>query len=194
MTRAFCKQQKSYCPRFARTVGRDNPKNFQLAVAWFPFAFAARSSNMAIVLPSGFPGRLGFGDGSFDFGIGGGAWVGQSGRRIRFATVPASLSPGADGLSLQNIYKELQSDLSIPPPSHGCLTAWAEQGVLPLNATFTVRAGEPLSHHKKGWEEFTDAIIEAVARRRQRIVFCCGERTLKKSARSFLRSWALILS
>lgn len=73
--------------------------------------------------------------------------------------------------SLQNIYKELFQDLGIKPPSHGCLVSWAEQGVLLLNATLTVRAGEPLSHHKKGWEEFTDAIIEAIAKERKNVVF-----------------------
>ena len=83
-----------------------------------------------------------------------------------------SVRPGvAIPPSLQNIYKELKSDLNIPPASHGCLTAWARQGVLLLNATLTVRSEQPLSHHKKGWEEFTDAIIEALARRRQHVVF-----------------------
>jgi uracil-DNA glycosylase len=73
--------------------------------------------------------------------------------------------------SLQNIYKEMQSDLGIVPAKHGCLTSWAHQGVLLLNATLTVRQGEPLSHHKKGWEEFTDAIIEAVATQKKHVVF-----------------------
>ena len=87
--------------------------------------------------------------------------------------------------SLQNIYKELQSDLNVPPAPHGCLTAWAEQGVLLLNATLTVRAGEPLSHHKKGWEEFTDAIIEAVARRRQHIVFLLWGKNAQEKCQKF---------
>ena len=83
-----------------------------------------------------------------------------------------SVKPGvAIPPSLQNIYKELFQDLGIQPASNGCLVSWAQQGVLLLNATLTVRAGEPLSHHKKGWEEFTDAIIEAIAQQRQHVVF-----------------------
>jgi uracil-DNA glycosylase len=73
--------------------------------------------------------------------------------------------------SLKNIYKELQEDIQIPPASHGCLASWAQQGVLLLNTTLTVRKGEPLSHYKQGWEKFTDAIIEAIARQKQHIVF-----------------------
>lgn len=73
--------------------------------------------------------------------------------------------------SLRNIYKELESDLGFKPPEHGSLVSWAEQGVLLLNATLTVRAGKPLSHHKKGWERFTDALICALAERKDPIVF-----------------------
>ncbi len=62
--------------------------------------------------------------------------------------------------SLQNIYKELKSDLGIDPPSHGELTSWAKQGVLLLNTILTVRAHSPLSHKGKGWETFTDTIIQ----------------------------------
>ena len=87
--------------------------------------------------------------------------------------------------SLQNIYKELQSDLNIPPVPHGCLTAWAKQGVLLLNATLTVRAGEPLSHHKKGWEECTDAIIEAVARRHRHVVFLLWGKNAQEKCQKF---------
>lgn len=61
--------------------------------------------------------------------------------------------------SLRNIYKELQSDLDITPPSHGELTHWAKQGVLLLNSILTVEAHKPLSHQNKGWETFTDSII-----------------------------------
>jgi uracil-DNA glycosylase len=87
--------------------------------------------------------------------------------------------------SLQNIYKEIQSDLGIPPASHGCLTSWAQQGVLLLNATLTVRAGEPLSHHKKGWEEYTDAIIEAVARRHKHVVFILWGKNAQEKCEKF---------
>lgn len=64
--------------------------------------------------------------------------------------------------SLKNIYKELHSDLGFEPVSHGCLESWAEQGVLLLNTVLTVRAHEANSHRKKGWERFTDSIIDCV--------------------------------
>ena len=65
--------------------------------------------------------------------------------------------------SLKNIFKEIQDDLGIPVPESGNLTRWANQGVLLLNATLTVRAHQAGSHQKKGWEEFTDAAIRALA-------------------------------
>lgn len=93
-------------------------------------------------------------------------------------SVPAGVSPPP---SLQNIFKELQQDLGIPIPSHGCLLKWAQQGVLLLNATLTVRNAEPLSHHKKGWEQFTDAIIREVARKKEPIIFVLwGKNALEK--------------
>lgn len=73
--------------------------------------------------------------------------------------------------SLQNIFKELSSDLHVPPPKSGCLIPWAEQGVMLLNATLTVREGKPLSHNGKGWEEFTDAAIQALAMRKKPVAF-----------------------
>jgi uracil-DNA glycosylase len=73
--------------------------------------------------------------------------------------------------SLRNIFKELASDLGVPPPNHGCLDAWAEQGVLLLNTTLTVRAHEAASHQKHGWETFTDEVIRAVAAKQERVVF-----------------------
>lgn len=73
--------------------------------------------------------------------------------------------------SLQNIFKELASDLGISTPSHGCLLSWAEQGVLLINATLTVRQGEPNSHSGKGWEGFTDAVIAKLCERPDPIVF-----------------------
>jgi uracil-DNA glycosylase len=82
----------------------------------------------------------------------------------------------AEGLrtppSLQNIFKELQSDLpGTPPAPNGNLDRWAEQGVLLLNATLTVRAGEPASHQKKGWEQFTDAVIQKISDKKEHVVF-----------------------
>ena len=73
--------------------------------------------------------------------------------------------------SLVNIFKELRDDLGITPPSHGCLDHWAEQGVLLLNTTLTVRAREAASHQGKGWETFTDRVIDAVARKDDHVVF-----------------------
>jgi uracil-DNA glycosylase len=73
--------------------------------------------------------------------------------------------------SLANIYTELESDLGLPRPDHGCLEAWARQGVLLLNATLTVRARQAASHQKKGWETFTDAVIRAVNDKPERVVF-----------------------
>lgn len=73
--------------------------------------------------------------------------------------------------SLFNIYKELNSDISFTLPNHGNLTKWANQGVLLLNATLTVRAGEPGSHQKKGWETFTDAVIKLISDEKENCVF-----------------------
>ncbi|MAS06004.1 MAG: uracil-DNA glycosylase [Ahrensia sp.] len=73
--------------------------------------------------------------------------------------------------SLVNIYKELKADLGIDPPNHGCLDAWAERGVLLLNAVLTVEAHRAASHQGKGWERFTDAIIRLVNERDEPVVF-----------------------
>lgn len=73
--------------------------------------------------------------------------------------------------SLQNIYKEIRDDLGFAIPEHGCLLHWAKQGVLLLNATLTVRAGEAKSHFGRGWERFTDRIIELLTEREDPIVF-----------------------
>ena len=67
--------------------------------------------------------------------------------------------------SLVNIYKELQSDLGIPPAKTGCLTHWAEQGVLLLNSVLTVEQGKAASHQGRGWEEFTDKVIHVLNER-----------------------------
>jgi uracil-DNA glycosylase len=73
--------------------------------------------------------------------------------------------------SLQNIFKELNADLKLPIPQTGNLIPWADQGVLLLNATLTVRANTPGSHQKHGWERFTDAAIRAVSDQREHCVF-----------------------
>lgn len=83
-----------------------------------------------------------------------------------------SVKPGVKPpQSLKNIYKELNADVGCPIPEHGNLTAWAEQGVLMLNAVLTVRAGKPNSHKNKGWEKLTDAVIRAVNDKPERVVF-----------------------
>ena len=81
----------------------------------------------------------------------------------------------ADGItpppSLVNIFKELKNDLDIPIPQSGNLTKWAQQGVLLLNALLTVRANQPASHHGKGWETFTDAVIRTISAKSAGVVF-----------------------
>lgn len=73
--------------------------------------------------------------------------------------------------SLKNIYKELNTDLGLPVPEKGDLTKWAEQGVLLLNTSLTVRRGQANSHRGKGWEIFTDRIIEIMNEREKPVVF-----------------------
>ena len=73
--------------------------------------------------------------------------------------------------SLINIFKEIESDLGLPVPSSGNLEHWANQGVLLLNATLTVRAHEAGSHQKRGWEQFTDAVIAKISIHKENVVF-----------------------
>jgi len=73
--------------------------------------------------------------------------------------------------SLRNIYKELNSELGCEIPNHGNLEKWAEQGVLLLNATLTVRDSQAASHQKKGWETFTDSVIRTIANKKENVVF-----------------------
>jgi len=95
-----------------------------------------------------------------------------------------SVQPGVETPpSLQNIYKELQSDLGIAPPRHGCLSHWAQQGVLLLNAVLTVEEGRAGAHAGKGWEGFTDAVVDALNREREHLVFLLwGSYAQKKGA------------
>lgn len=83
-------------------------------------------------------------------------------------SVPQGIAPPP---SLVNIFKELKNDLNIPIPSHGNLQKWADQGVLLLNATLTVRSSQAGSHQKKGWETFTDRVIEKLSEKRSNLVF-----------------------
>lgn len=73
--------------------------------------------------------------------------------------------------SLQNIFKELQADVGFQLPRSGCLEKWAKQGVLLLNTVLTVREGEPNSHRGKGWEQFTDKVIELLNGREKPVIF-----------------------
>ena len=73
--------------------------------------------------------------------------------------------------SLQNIFKEISSDLNRPIPTSGNLERWADQGVLLLNATLTVRQSEAGSHQKKGWETFTDAVIRKISDEKENVIF-----------------------
>lgn len=84
-----------------------------------------------------------------------------------FSVVPGVKIPP----SLNNIFKELQQDLGLPLPAHGCLQSWAEQGVLLLNATLTVEQGNAGSHQNKGWEQFTDRVVELLNAEREGLVF-----------------------
>ncbi|MEO7430257.1 MAG: uracil-DNA glycosylase [Acidimicrobiales bacterium] len=95
-----------------------------------------------------------------------------------------SVRPGVPAPpSLQNVLRELEADLGITPPDHGCLDAWARQGVLLLNTTLTVRASQAASHQGKGWETFTDEVIRAVAAKPEPVVFLLwGAAARKKRA------------
>lgn len=73
--------------------------------------------------------------------------------------------------SLQNIFKEIERDLQIPYPTSGNLEHWAKQGILLLNATLTVRQSEAGSHQDKGWEEFTDAVIQKISEEKENVIF-----------------------
>jgi uracil-DNA glycosylase len=85
--------------------------------------------------------------------------------------------------SLAKIYREIEADLGIAPPHHGCLQSWAEQGVLLLNAVLTVERGQAGSHQGKGWEQFTDAVVQILNDKREGIVFMLwGSYAMKKGA------------
>jgi uracil-DNA glycosylase len=85
--------------------------------------------------------------------------------------------------SLANIYREIHTDLGIAPPSHGYLQSWAEQGVLLLNAVLTVERGQAGSHQGKGWEAFTDTVVQLLNDEREGLVFMLwGSYAMKKGA------------
>lgn len=96
--------------------------------------------------------------------------------------------------SLLNIFKEIENDLGIPIPKDGDLTRWSDQGVLLLNATLTVRASQAGSHQKRGWEEFTDAVIRELATRRENLVFILWGSYAQKKGAFIDRSRHLVLT
>lgn len=95
--------------------------------------------------------------------------------------------------SLVNIFKEIQSDLKKPIPKTGNLERWAQQGVLLLNATLTVRASTPGSHQKKGWETFTDAVIRKISEEREHVVFLLWGAYAQKKGEIIDRTKHLVL-
>jgi len=95
--------------------------------------------------------------------------------------------------SLQNVYKEIQSDTGKTPPPSGNLTHWATQGVLLLNATLSVRARQAASHQKKGWEEFTNAVIKTIAEKKEHIVFLLWGSYAQKKGMHINREKHLVL-
>ena len=95
--------------------------------------------------------------------------------------------------SLKNIFKEIQSDLGKPFPKSGDLQRWADQGVLLLNATLTVRASSPGSHQNKGWEQFTDAVIKEISDKKNNVVFLLWGAYAQKKGEIIDRSRHLVL-
>ena len=95
--------------------------------------------------------------------------------------------------SLKNIYKELQDDLGITPPDHGYLVRWAEQGVLMLNTILTVRAHEAMSHADKGWQTFTDAVMEKLDEMDRAMVFILWGKPAQKKEKLITNPKHLVL-
>lgn len=95
--------------------------------------------------------------------------------------------------SLINIFKEIQSDLNLPNPQSGNLERWANQGVLLLNATLTVRESQAASHQNKGWEQFTDAVIQKISEENENIVFLLWGGFAKKKGAKINRNKHFVL-
>lgn len=105
-----------------------------------------------------------------------------------------SVKPGvAIPPSLRNIFAEIRADLGLPPPAHGCLGYWAQQGVLLLNAVLTVEQGLAASHQGKGWEHFTDRIVECLTTQREGLVFMLWGSHAQRKGRMIDRSRHLVL-
>lgn len=95
--------------------------------------------------------------------------------------------------SLRNIFKEIEEDVNVPFPQSGNLERWANQGVLLLNATLTVRESEAGSHQNKGWEIFTDAVIQQISDKKEKVVFLLWGAYAKKKGLKINRNKHLIL-
>lgn len=106
-----------------------------------------------------------------------------------FSVLPGVATPP----SLVNIYKELESDLAIKPARHGCLTHWAEQGVLLLNSVLTVENAQAASHQGKGWERFTDKVISILNEKKSGLVFLLWGSYAQKKGRFIDRNKHLVL-
>lgn len=96
--------------------------------------------------------------------------------------------------SLVNIFKEIERDLHLPRPAHGCLNFWADQGVLLLNAVLTVEEGLAASHQEKGWEGFTDEVIKTLSREREHLVFMLWGAYAQKKAKLIDATMHLVLT
>lgn len=105
-------------------------------------------------------------------------------------SVPEGIAPPP---SLVNIFKEIEQDLGAPPPGHGCLQSWADQGVLLLNSVLTVEQHKAASHKGRGWEEFTDAIIDALNQQREHLVFLLWGSYAQKKGKFIDRERHLVL-
>ena len=106
-------------------------------------------------------------------------------------SVPKGVAPPP---SLQNIFKELARDLGIPAPAHGCLEPWADQGVLLLNTTLTVRRGQAGSHQGKGWEKFTDRVLQLLNEKETPVVFLLWGRPAQSKQRLITNPRHLVLT
>jgi uracil-DNA glycosylase len=105
-------------------------------------------------------------------------------------SVPPGVAPPP---SLLNVFAELERDLGLPRPAHGCLSHWAEQGVLLLNSVLTVEQGRAASHQGKGWERFTDRVVEVLSARREHLVFLLWGSYAERKGRIVHRSRHLVL-
>ena len=105
-----------------------------------------------------------------------------------------SVQPGVQPPpSLVNIFKEMETDLGLAPPAHGCLNSWADQGVLLLNAVLTVEAHKAGSHRGLGWETFTDRVIKELEQKKENLVFILWGGYARKKGRFIRKDRHLII-